>query len=545
MTPPDAHTTKLPERIGTIFIVDDEPMVTLSLKTMLSLETKHLIHAFNSAKEALERLADLRPDVVISDFSMPEMDGITFLQHVKEQAPQATLILLTGYADKESAIQAINTVGIYRYMEKPWDNDELKLNIKNGLERAYLIHDLRQTIHQLSEAEAQLRENNQQLEALVEARTRDLQVTYQKLQSIVQNSADGIITLNQALEITSLNPTAEDWLEQNPVDSKTGTLSRPLAEILKIPGVPDIRSIFHADRFERPILVSEAFIGSTPLEVSVARLQPTTPPHPVEIMRGQEQDVEGYVLVLRDITQRKEVERLRDDFVSTLTHDLRTPLVAAIQTLSFFIDGTVQTAQSEKQHELTKMLIQSLRDMLGLVNALLEVYKYEAGRQTLVFDRVDLAQLVQSVCQELQALANSREQKISHDIPAGLPMVIADKQEIKRVFINLVGNAIHHTPKGGNIHVDMALMDIAKNTSAKASNILIQVKDNGRGIPQQDIPHLFQRFSQGTSNKRSSGSGLGLYLSRQIVDAHQGRIWVESKENVGSCFSVVLPTQSD
>ena len=94
------------DRIGTIFVVDDEPMVTTSLKTMLSLETKHLIHAFNNPLEALEKLEELTPDVVISDFSMPEMDGINFLKKVKEELPETTLILLTGYADKESAIEA-------------------------------------------------------------------------------------------------------------------------------------------------------------------------------------------------------------------------------------------------------------------------------------------------------------------------------------------------------------------------------------------------------------------------------------------------------
>ena len=93
-----------------------------------------------------------RPDVVISDFLMPGLDGIAFLKAVKEQLPESTLILLTGYADKENAIDAINTVGIYKYIEKPWDNETIKLSIKNGLERARLLGDLRRTISELSQA---------------------------------------------------------------------------------------------------------------------------------------------------------------------------------------------------------------------------------------------------------------------------------------------------------------------------------------------------------------------------------------------------------
>lgn len=496
------------ERIGTIFIVDDEPMVTASLKTMLSLETKYLIHTFNNPLEALDALSQIKPDVIISDFSMPQMDGISFLQAVKTHLPEATLILLTGYADKESAIKAINTVGIYRYIEKPWDNEELKINIKNGLERAYLVADLRGTIQQLSETQHQLKETNQQLEALVEARTKDLQVTYQKLQSIVQNSADGILTLNDLLEITSINPTIERWITQ--YLSSDSVEHVRLEQLLHLPDGRKIQSMFA----EEGIRVAEAMIGSLPVEISQAAI-PTG----------------GYVLILRDITQRKEIERLRDDFVSTLTHDLRTPLLAGIQTLGFFIDGTVSS--DEQRRELTEMLIQSLREMLGLVNVLLEVYKYEAGRQRLVFSPTDISVLVRSVCQELEALAKSREMVLTTEVTLETPSVEADKQELKRVFVNLIGNAIHHSPVGGKIHVTL--------TRDSEKGLLVQVKDNGRGIPAKDLPHLFQRFSQGTSNKRSSGSGLGLYLSRQIIDAHRGQIWVESIEGVGSCFSVSLP----
>lgn len=518
------------ERVGTIFLVDDEPMVTVSLQTMLSLETRHLIYSFNSPMEALDKLTQYRPDVIISDFSMPDMDGIRFLQRAKEILPQATLILLTGYADKESAIEAINTVGIYRYIEKPWDNEELKLNIKNGLERAHLVSDLRDTIHQLTEAESQLRETNQHLEALVESRTQDLQATYQKLQSLVQNSADGIITLNANLEITSINPTAEHWIREAMSFATPNAIPKQITlsntSLFKTPNGEALDTIL-ASMEHATLLIQEAYLGAIPLEINVSSLTGVDP---------------GLVLMMRNITQRKEVERLRDDFVSTLTHDLRTPLAASIQTLNFFMDGTVSREDHEKREQLTEMLIQSHRDMLGLVNVLLEVYKYEAGRQRLVFDRLHLGELVGTVCQELHALAASREQHLTHSIAETSASVIADKQEIKRVLVNLIGNAIHHTPTGGNIHV--ALTEEASAHPGHPGNLTVMIQDNGRGIPQKDLALLFNRFSQGTSTKRSSGSGLGLYLSRQIIDAHQGKIWVDSQEGQGSRFYVSLPIHS-
>jgi signal transduction histidine kinase len=232
---------------------------------------------------------------------------------------------------------------------------------------------------------------------------------------------------------------------------------------------------------------------------------------------------------------RKEIERLRDDFVSTLTHDLRTPLLAAIQTLGFFLDGSLGELPA-RQQELITMLIQSLREMLGLVNALLEVYKYESGRQKLIFDFVDLAELVMHVCHELDALARNREQTLNLELESSQSpdafKLRGDKQELKRVLVNLIGNAINFTPKGGTIQVMITRHD---------KLLKVCVADTGRGIPARDIPLLFQRFSQGTSQLRSSGSGLGLYLSRQIVEAHHGQIWVESEEGDGSRFYVTLP----
>jgi signal transduction histidine kinase len=513
----DVGWTATRKQAGTVFIVDDEMMVTTSLQTMLALETDHRIHCFNSPLEALEKL-DLKPDVVISDFSMPGMDGINFLREVKKRLEDCTLILLTGYADKESAIEAINTVGIYRYIEKPWDNEELKLSISNGLERSRLISDLRQSVQDLTAAQTELERTNQRLEALVEERTQDLKATYQKLNGVIRNSADGILLLDQGQRITLVNPAAERLFQA--AYGPQPILNTPLGHWVKTSGGKLLA--FSSEKFPS---VSEVLIGEHPLEASIARLAP-----PAD-SSGDSGFEDGFVVVLRDIAERKEIERLRDDFISTLTHDLRTPLLAAIQTMGFFVDGTLGTL-SPRQTELIQMLIQSNREMLGLVNVLLEVYKYESGRQKLIFDTVNIGELLERVYQELDALAQSRKQTLTVQPGLNGVAVLGDKQELKRVFVNLIGNAINFTPKGGKISVSLEKQD---------KMVQICIQDNGRGIPAKDIPMLFQRFSQGTSKQRSSGSGLGLYLSRQIVEAHNGNIWVESEEGQGSRFYVALP----
>ena len=145
---------------GKIVLVDDEVMVTKTLSTLLKLEGLRDTVTFNNPEHALEYLKNNSCELIISDFIMPEMDGIEFLSRIKELPLQAetTQILLTGYADKENAIKAINEVGIFKYIEKPWNNDDLILNIKNAIERTNLKRALREKIIQLKKANTELEE---------------------------------------------------------------------------------------------------------------------------------------------------------------------------------------------------------------------------------------------------------------------------------------------------------------------------------------------------------------------------------------------------
>jgi DNA-binding NtrC family response regulator len=144
------------ERKSTVLIVDDEEMVTGALQSFLQLETPYYIKTFNSPLEALEWMDGEPVDVVIADFLMPDMDGITFLTEVREKHPEASRILLTGYADKENAIRAINEASLYYYLEKPWDNDHLQVVIRNGVERAALLRELETKVSELESAHGDL-----------------------------------------------------------------------------------------------------------------------------------------------------------------------------------------------------------------------------------------------------------------------------------------------------------------------------------------------------------------------------------------------------
>lgn len=144
------------ENPATVVIVDDEEMVLTSLSSFLSLETDYNVVTFTQPEKALEYIEQNSVDLVISDYLMPEMDGITFLARVKAMQPNTTRIILTGYADKENAIKAINDVGLFQYIEKPWDNDDLLIVLRNGLEKKMLMRRLDQKIAEINKAYAEL-----------------------------------------------------------------------------------------------------------------------------------------------------------------------------------------------------------------------------------------------------------------------------------------------------------------------------------------------------------------------------------------------------
>ncbi len=510
-----------------ILVVDDDVIVTSALKTFFRVEGINNFVMFNNPIEAVEYLRENKPCIIISDFMMPQMNGLEFLTAAKELWPDVSMILLTGYADKENAIRAINEVGLYRYIEKPWDNDDLLINIKNGIERSYLVEKLNEKISELEVANRKLEEYSNNLEQLVAERTKSLAVANMKLAGIIENCADGIILLDKNGNIEEVNPACENFIGYSAKNLTGMSLSEfvefeTLAARQRFVDEEGFLPLLNSDKSE--ILIKDLYLVNG---LSKERI-------PVEInfaICSLAEDDRRFVGVIRDVHVQKETEKLRDDFIATLTHDMRTPLLAAIQTLRFFLEGAVG-GLTDQQKMLLSTMLQSNEDLLGLVNALLEVYRFESGKLALVKTNFPVKNLINQCYEEIKPLADSKDLALELVFETGEnPCIYADRGELKRVIINLCGNAVNYTNKGGTIKLVLKEND---------DDIIFSVIDNGNGIPKEDIPHLFKRFSQGTSKKRSTGTGLGLYLSRQIIEAHNGKIWVESKLDKGSEFSFLL-----
>lgn len=242
-----------------------------------------------------------------------------------------------------------------------------------------------------------------------------------------------------------------------------------------------------------------------------------------------------------DITDRKEQEqheRLiaimneREDFMFTLTHDMKNPLIGANRLLELFVSGRLG-ALTDHQSELLETMRQANSSVLNLIGNLIEVYRLEKDANSLALGEVDLKRLVASGASRMIPFAQLREIKLSTEFPQQMDSIQGDSVALGRVLQNLLDNAIKFTPQGGTIAVRLFSRD---------DGVVLEIQDSGPGINAEDHVRLFKRFSQCEAGKRhSGGSGLGLYLCKQIIDAHHGTIECESEVNKETIFRIKLP----
>jgi len=232
---------------------------------------------------------------------------------------------------------------------------------------------------------------------------------------------------------------------------------------------------------------------------------------------------------------QEKLESMREDFAATLAHDLKTPILGAVETLKAIQRGHFGSISPEQKTVVTTM-IRSHQTSLQLVETLLDVYQNDAEGLKLQFAPVDLVKVAEDVATTLMDLAASRRIHISFSYGDSdfrqFLWVNGDAFQLHRVFFNLLTNAINHSPRGSKVEVVL---------EPSSSYQIAKVIDMGAGITPQELPHLFKRFYQGESDRQAQGSGLGLYLTRQIVEAHGGKIWAENHHPHGAVFAFRLP----
>lgn len=260
--------------------------------------------------------------------------------------------------------------------------------------------------------------------------------------------------------------------------------------------------------------------------------------------------VRSLLRLKHSIDQQQLLMGQREDFVSRLTHDLRTPLVALDRMMQLF-QGEDINALSSSHQEMLQLMRQSNQNLLQMVNNILDVYKYDAGKEQFTFSTLDLSSLVETVQKELLPLAHEKQLELSVDCDRDssdrfdevLSSLVADRMALRRVLTNLVGNAIKFTDEGA-VSIELGVISspaISENGGRNQPWVEVRVRDTGPGIAAEEQQQLFQRFRKG--KHRRSESGLGLHLSHRIVSGHGGSLDVESDPKHGSCFIMRLPTK--
>jgi len=246
-----------------------------------------------------------------------------------------------------------------------------------------------------------------------------------------------------------------------------------------------------------------------------------------------ENNIIGAIITFRDITHEKEVDRMKTEFLSLASHQLRTPLSAIRWFVEILLSGDAGPLNRE-QREFLGNVDESTNRMVALINDLLNITRIESGRIIIDPKPTDLGKLIEGIMAEVKSKYLAKSQKIILSIHPKLDKINVDPNLVRAVYLNLINNSIKYTPAGGEITIFI---------SRKGDSILSQVSDNGVGIPQAEQKRVFQKFFRGRNivKKVVEGTGLGLYLVKAIIESSNGKIYFKSEENKGTTFWFTVP----
>ncbi len=357
------------------------------------------------------------------------------------------------------------------------------------------------------------------LEKLVKERTKEIEEEKNKTRAALASLTDGLIVFDEEKKITLVNPQAERILNLK----EKQVIGKKISQILELPNLKKLYQIlggkieWTGQKYE---LVLEKPLRRF-FQVSI------TP-----VVVGKE--TIGLMVVLHDITREKEVERLKTEFVSIAAHQLRTPLSAVKWILRMLLDGDIGKLSPE-QIDFLKKGYQSNERMITLINDLLNVARIEEGRFIYELASCSLVGIINKVVNNLAETVKEEKIKIIFEKPQKpLPEIKLDKEKISIVIQNLLDNAIRFNQPGGKVTVSVKYDKL---------NLEVMIKDTGIGIPIGQQRRIFDKFFRADNaiKEETEGTGLGLFICKNIIKAHKGKIWFESKKNKGTTFWFSIP----
>jgi two-component system, sensor histidine kinase and response regulator len=304
---------------------------------------------------------------------------------------------------------------------------------------------------------------------------------------------------------------------------------------LKMPGLSGFEVLDKVHEFD-PTIVTVVITGFATVSSAVDAMKKGAydflpkPFTPDEFRLITRRSIEKRRLVLEAIALRREKELLREQFASIVSHELKAPLSAVQQNL-FALEFELSNLLNESQKEKVERIKTRIDELLKLINSWLRVISVDINELKEGFTNIDVGIPIRNALESIEALAARKDIEVVTSFDTQLPRIIGEVLSLSEVFVNIIGNAIKYSPDGTKIFL---------STGQQGDAILVSVKDSGIGISPEDLPHIFEGFYRGKSGQATAGHGIGLAVSRQIVDAHGGSITVESELGKGTTFVVRL-----
>ena len=337
-----------------------------------------------------------------------------------------------------------------------------------------------------------------------------------KTMAIIENLTDGVILLNKKKQIEIINSPATELFNIG----KKEAIGKCFVDLLDIENIPEIKKILiDKDRIRNIYREEVATLDGLHLEIT-------------SVLLKDEIEEKGFLIIIHDVTKEKLIEKMKTEFVSVAAHQLRTPLSAIKWTIRMILDGDAGEI-NEEQRELLEQTYISNERMIRLINDLLDVSRIEEGR--LLYDQEDtrIEDVLDSVIEASQEMLRNKNMVLEVN-KKETPKVRIDKEKIGVVIQNLLENAIKYTEQGGKIKITL---------DNDEKNVIFKIEDSGVGIPKSQQDRIFTKFfrAENVTRMETNGTGLGLYTTKNIVQAHKGQIWFESEENKGTTFYFTIP----
>jgi PAS domain S-box-containing protein len=490
----------IPDEIH-ILVVDDENIIREGAERILTKEGWKATTAENGER-GLELLRNDDFQILLLDLMMPGISGMEVLKAAQETHPQLLVIVITGYATIENAVEAMKN-GAYDFIPKPFTPDQLRIVVRRAMDMLNLQR----------EAELLRLEREKSLQDIANEKSRTLTIINHMADGVLVTDRTGSIVLHNPAVTRMLGSGGESPIGKNVIEwSGNEELEQMLEKVLKMEGS------------KNQGVSQELAWGDPPQSFFVAHSAP---------VRNEQGEVLGSVTIFNDVSRFKELDRMKSDFVNMVSHELRSPLGSIRQQISVIVEGLAGDINEEQDRILSR--VQNRIDgHIAMISNLLDLARIEDGRLVQQKERITLPEVIEEVVELMAGEAEKKGLKFEVTIDSETFPVHADRHSMETVFNNLVSNAIKYNREEGRISI---------SAGNRGEFVEIKVADSGVGISKKNLPRIFDKFYRIRSEqtRKVIGSGLGLPLVEAIVEAHLGTITVESEPEKGTTFTVLIP----